>query len=144
MPTTTDGTSKLGPGTLMIGETGALIDVSCLVNGAKISPSKSQTDPTTKLCGTSRAGTTTYTYALSGNIDVDAGHSSGLFALCMMRAGEPVEFEFTPSTAMGTKATGVLVLDPLEFGGDEYAGDLTSDFEFALVGPPSYTYGSDV
>ena len=33
-----------------------------------------------------------------------------------------------------------LVIDPLDFGADEYGADMTSDFEFSLVGPPVYTY----
>jgi hypothetical protein len=33
-----------------------------------------------------------------------------------------------------------LVLDPLDFGGDEAGTYMTSDFEFSLVGSPSYTF----
>jgi hypothetical protein len=143
MPTTTDGTGNLGPGTLTIGEVGSEVDASCLVNSAKITPSKSSTDPTTKLCGTVKKGSNTYTYALSGNVDVDAGEASGLFALCQSNAGGEVPFTFVPSTDVGTTATGTIVLDPLEFGGDEYGSTMVSDFEFSLVGPPVYAYGSE-
>jgi hypothetical protein len=48
---------------------------------------------------------------------------------------------FTPNTATGTSAAGELVIDPLDFGADESGADLTSDFEFTIVGKPTYTYG---
>src|SRR4029077_14780334 len=68
-PLPTD-TGQLGPGVLKIGETGSEIDVSCYVNNAQIEWSDSATDPTTKLCGAVRAGVTTFTSQLTGNIDV--------------------------------------------------------------------------
>lgn len=141
MPTTPDGVGELGPGTLKIGETGTEIDVSCLVNNAVISADKDEGDSTTKLCGTVRAGSVTYNYTLSGNVDVDAGLSTGLFAMSQTHPGEEFSYEFTPSTAVGTTATGTLVIDPLDFGADESGADLTSDFEFTLLGAPSYVYG---
>jgi hypothetical protein len=36
----------------------------------------------------------------------------------------------------------VLTIDPLDFGADETGADLTSDFEFTIVGTPVYTYGA--
>lgn len=72
---------EFGPGFLTIGATGEEIDISCLVNSAKITPSKNQSDSTTKLCGTIRPGKVTYTYALSGNMDLDVADESGFFAL---------------------------------------------------------------
>lgn len=133
-------TGKLGPGVLKIGATGSEIDVSCYVNGAKIAPSKDTGDATTKLCGTIRPGAISYTYQLTGNIDVDAGNDSGLFALSYSAAGTPLAFTFTPSTLMGTTATGTLVLDPLTFGADKFGDDLTSDIALDLVGAPEFTY----
>lgn len=137
MPTTT---GKLGPGTLTIGETGTEIDVSCLINNVACEISKSATDPTTKLCGNVRAGTVTYTYQLTGNLDVDAGTDAGLFALSWSAAGSSQPFTFTPSTALGTSLAGTLVIDPLRLGADEYGADLTSDFAFDVVGQPTVTY----
>lgn len=135
-----EGTGKLGPGTLTIGATGTPIDVSCLVNNASVTSEKDQGDATTKLCGTTRQGSISYTFTLSGNMDVDAGVDSGLFALSQEAKGTEQDFSFTPSTEMGTTASGTLIIDPLDFGADEYGGDLASDFEFAIVGEPLYTY----
>lgn len=134
-------TFDLGPGSLKIGETGTEIDVSCLLNNAKIAASKDQADSTTKLCGTVKAGKTTYTYSLAGNMDTDIAEESGFFALTQEHAGEEMAFTFTPSTEAVTSASGTLTVDPLDFGGDTMGDPLTSDFEFAITGKPAYVYG---
>jgi hypothetical protein len=133
-------TGQLGPGVLKIGETGTEIDVSCYLNNAAIEWSDSTTDPTTKLCGAERAGVTTFTSQLTGNIDVDAGNDAGFFALSWAEKGSQVSFEFTPSTELGTKATGTLTLKPLRFGADAYGDDLTSDFAFDIIGDPTLSF----
>jgi hypothetical protein len=81
MATTADGTGTLGPGELTIGETGTLIDISCLVNNVSIVPDISEGDSKTMLCGTSKRSADTITWAIEGNVDVDAGLASGFFAL---------------------------------------------------------------
>jgi hypothetical protein len=55
--------------------------------------------------------------------------------------GAEVPFTFTPSTTDGTTASGTLILDPMDFGSDTYGAEMTSDVEWALVGPPVYAYG---
>ena len=131
----------LGPGVLKIGETGTEIDVSCLINNAVISAAKNQDDSVTKLCGTVVPGATTYDYTLGGNIDLDIGSATGFFALSQAEPGQTVAYEFTPNTEAGTKAAGTLILDPLDFGGDETTTTMAADFEFACLGQPTYTYG---
>lgn len=132
MATTTDGTGTLGPGLLKIGETASLIDVSCLVNNAAIVPDISEGDTKTMLCGTTKRSADTITWSLSGNIDVDAGLEAGFFAMTWQNIGAIVAFEFTPSTAVGTKVVGNLKIAPLELGADNYGEYLNSDFEFGL------------
>jgi hypothetical protein len=134
---------KLGPGTLTVGSTGAEVDASCQVNNARIAVSKDQGDSKTMLCGTVKPGATTYTYALSGNFDIDPENGdAGLFALSNVAKGTEVPFTFTPSTADGTTASGTLVIDPLDFGADDYGDYLNSDFEWSLVGDPAYVFGT--
>lgn len=131
----------LGPGTLKIGATGTEVDVSCLVNGCRVTPSKSQKDATQKLCGTKVPGAVTYTAALKGNVDVDAEEgAAGLFGLSWSAPGTEQDFTFTPNTAAGVIAAGTLVIDPLDLGADEYGAVLTSDFEFQIVGTVTFTY----
>lgn len=143
---TDDGTRKLGPGELTIGQTGTPIDVSCLINSATIAASKDEGDSTTKLCGTVKPGAVTYTYSLSGNIDTDVALETGLFALSQSAPGTEQDFVFTPNNEAGdgavTTATGTLVIDPLDFGGDTMGETMTSDFEFSIVGKPVYDYGT--
>jgi hypothetical protein len=139
-----DTTRPLGPGTLKIGATGSQIDVSCLVNNAVIAAEKDQGDSTTKLCGDVRPGSVSYTYTMSGNMDTDNVDPAGFFALSQAEAGSVQDYEFTPNTDGGTKAVGQLIVDPLDFGGDETGETMASDFEFALVGAPVYTYGGGV
>lgn len=133
MTTTTDGTGTLGPGTLSIGETATPIDVSCLVNNVSIIPDISEGDSKTMLCGTTKTSPDEITWAIEGNVDVDAGLTAGFFALTWQHIGETVDFTFTPSTAVGTTVTGQLKLAPLELGADNYGDFLNSDFSFGLV-----------
>lgn len=127
-----------GPGTLKLGETAAAIDASCLINGARIAATKDQADSTTKLCGTVRQGSIKYAWEFSGNMDIDPADADGVFQLSQSAAGTEVPFVFTPNTADGTTATGTLIIDPLDFGADEFGDDMTSDFTWALTGEPTY------
>jgi len=141
-----DGTRKLGPGILTIGATGTETDASCLINSATITADKNEGDSTTKLCGTVKAGAITYTYHMDGNLDVDSAYGDGIFALSQSSAGQEFAFTFTPNeeftgpATAGTTATGTLILDPLDFGGDTMGEYMTSDFSFTVVGQPVYAY----
>jgi hypothetical protein len=132
----------LSPGVLKIGATGTEIDVSCLVNNATITTDKDEGDSQTKLCGTVRPGAVTYSYTLTGNVDTDIADEAGLFALSQNNPGKEFPFTFTPNTDAGTTATGTLVLDPLDFGGDTTGETMTSDFDYTIVGQPVYSYGT--
>lgn len=135
---------KFGPGTLSIGATGTEIDASCLVNNLTITHDVEEGDSTTKLCGTVVPGSRTYTFTLSGNLDIDpdAG-AAGLFALSQTAAGTEQPFTYTPNTEDGTTATGVVIIDPLDFGSsDEFGATMASDIEWAIVGTPAYAYGT--
>lgn len=134
--------TALGPGTLIFGPTGTEIDASCLVNNARIEVDKDQDDTRYKLCGTATPGKITYTYKLTGNLDTDVTDADGLWFYSQEHAGEQIEFEFVPNTAAGTSATGTLVLDPLDFGADEYGQPLDSDFELTIIGKPTFTVGT--
>jgi len=117
------------------------VDVSCLVNNAVIAASKNQGDSTTKLCGTVKPGAVSYDYTLGGNMDTDLADAAGFFALSQEQAGKELDYVFEPNTEAGTTATGTLIVDPLNFGGDTAGETMTSDFEFALLGQPTYAYG---
>ena len=133
----------LGPGTLKFGEVGSEIDVSCNVNSCSLTASKDQGDSKTMLCGTSKPGSVTYSWALTGNVDIDLEAGvDGLFGLSQVSPGTQVKFDFIPNTEEGTAASGTVVIDPLDFGADEYGADLSSDFEFAVVDKPTWVWGT--
>jgi hypothetical protein len=143
LPTLPQDTGQWGPGTLKIGPTATLQDVSCYTNSCGLTVSKTSGTPTTKLCGAVKAGVNQYTYQLTGNVDIDLGNDSGLFAYSWDHAGETVDFEFVPDTDLGTSFAGQLVIDPLNVttaASPTYGGDLTSDFTFDCVGQPVPTY----
>lgn len=143
-PTLPTDTGQLGPGSLTIGTTGTQIDVSCYINNVGIEVSKDTTDQTVKLCGTARPGVTTYTYTLTGNVDVDLANASGLMALSWDSPGSTQGFEFTPNDDLGVTFVGNLVIDPLNVQADEYGADLTSDFSWVIVGKPTVNRGATV
>ena len=134
----------LGPGSLKIGATGTEVDVSCLVNNAVIAADKDEGDSTTKLCGTVRPGSVTYSFHISGNVDTDVADAAGLFAMSQEEKGTEQSFIYIASTEAGTSATGRLVIDPLDFGGDEMGSTMTSDFDFTIVGDPVWAFGGVV
>lgn len=128
-----------GPGTLKFGETGTEIDVSCQVNSLTISAAKEQGETVTKLCGTQRTPAATYTYSMAGNIDLDATDPAGLWALSQTAPGSTVPFVFVPNTDADVEAAGSILIDPMDFGGEEYGADMASDIEWPLTGPPTYS-----
>lgn len=133
--------TKFGPGTLKIGATGTEIDISCLVNSMRIAATVDAGDDTTKLCGTVKAGARKYSWEMTGNIDIDDDlGAAGIFALSQDQYGTEQQFEFVPNTGAVTKAVGTLIIDPLDFGADEFGQDMNSDLTWALVGEPTYTY----
>jgi hypothetical protein len=134
--------TKFGPGVLTIGEVAAAVDVSCLINGAKIAATVDAAEATTKLCGTVAAGNRTYEWEFTGNMDIDPADPAGIFILSQTEYGSEQPFVFTPNdTAAELTATGVLIIDPLDFGGDTgtYGETMTSDFTWAVVGVPVFT-----
>lgn len=134
---------KFGPGTLKIGATGSEIDASCYVNGLRITATADRGDSKTMLCGTTKAGSVRYDYEMTGNLDLDLNSGAdGLFALSQENPGSTQAFSFIPNTAGGTEAEGQLILDPMDFGADEYGAILASDVTWTLVGQPTYTYST--
>jgi hypothetical protein len=131
-------TNKLGPGTLTIGATGSEVDFSCQVTAAHVDWTADAEDAVQVLCGESVPGARVYSAVLAGTLfqDLDA---AGIVAYSWEHKGEQVPFTFTPVTASAATVTGDLILDPLSIGGDEAGSNMTSDYEFAIVGDPVFT-----
>lgn len=129
-----DGTATLGPGTLTIGLAGgsSTLDVSCLVNNARIVPDVTTGDTKTMLCGRTKTAADTIGWAISGSVDTDARFGDGFLAFTWKNAGKLADFEFSPSSDQGTTVKGQLKVAPLELGADDYGDYQDSDFEFSL------------
>ena len=132
--------TKFGPGTLTIGAT--TMDISCQVINALIEWDKDKDDDVTVLCGDVVAGSTTYTSTITGELFQDVDDPAGILAQSWELKGTEIAFVFVPNTAVGTSAEGVLVLDPIAFGGDEAKANMTSDFTWSIVGEPVLTIGT--
>jgi len=114
-----------------------------MVNSLKITASPNRGDSKTMLCGTVKAGNTVYDYTMDGTLDLDLEDgAASLFALSQDNPASEQKFVFTPNTGGVTSAAGTLILDPLDFGGDEYGAVMQSDVSWTLVGAPTYTYGT--
>src|SRR5699024_8519932 len=107
-------TSKIGPGTLTLGETGTTIDISCQVTEAILSPDKDQDDNLNTLCGDVVPGDIVYTWALKGNLLQDLS-PEGINKFCLDNAGVQMPFEFEPVSG-GPTLSGMLVVDPIDIG----------------------------
>lgn len=134
-------TTPLGPGTITLGETGTEVDFSCQVIGCRLTSDVTAEDDVPTMCGDVVGGDRVYDFTISGSLYQDLDDPAGIVAYSWEHIGESVSFTFTPNTAAGTTATGTLVLDPLDIGGDDSDVKMTSDFEWAVVGRPVVTFG---
>lgn len=130
--------NKLGPGTLTVGETGTEVDFSCQVTAAHVDTEVDAEDTVTVLCGDSVPGARNYSHVMAGTLlqDLDA---AGIVAYSWEHAGETVPFTFTPVTDLAAEVAGELILDPLTIGGEEAGANMTADFEWPIVGTPTFT-----
>ena len=133
MPATT---VKLGPGLLTIGEVGTEVDFTCQVTAAHVDWDVDEGDDTQVLCGETVPGERTYSSVLAGTLFQDLGVVNGIVAYSWTHKGEEVAFSFVPSTEAAQEVSGNLILDPLSVGGDEAGANMTSDFEWKIVGEP--------
>lgn len=125
---------KLGPGVFSIGEVGTPLDLTAQVTQLKITPSVDAEDAVPTLSGESLAGDRTYSWTVSGTLIQDLTED-GMFDYTWSNAGDEVPFTFTPSTTVGRDVTGVVIVDPLELGGD-IGKKNTTEFEWTIVGDP--------
>lgn len=129
--------TKLGPGTLTIGDTATTLDLSCQLSAAKVEWDKDKEDDTEVLCGESIAGGVTYTAKLTGTVLLDLS-DGGMVDFTWDHKGEVHVFSFVPNTADGKEVSGNLTVDPLDVGGDEVKKNMSVDFEWDIVGTPSW------
>lgn len=129
---------KLGPGTLTFGTTPT--DFSCQVTAATINPSENveEEDAIPVLCGEELTGedNVTHTFTISGTLLQDLA-ADGIVDYTWQNMGQNVPFVFVPSTSAARQVTGTCRIVPLSIGG-EVKQRATSDFEFAIIGTPTF------
>lgn len=129
-------TYTLGPGTIQIGEVGDLVDFTAQLTGGTVAWDKEKEDDVPVLSGGTKAGDTTYTATISGNVFQDLAAVDGLVEWTWANKGTQVPIVFTPSTAAGKSVSGEVIVDPIDVGGDEMKTSPRSDFEWDFVGEP--------
>lgn len=130
-------TTLIGPGSLIVGETGTTLEISCQVTQAVVSWDVDAEDDTPLLCGEVEAGDETFTATLSATLFQDLGvdAAESIVAYSWANRGAVVPIVFIPSTAAGKQVTGSVKLRPVDVGG-EAKTKATSDVEWPFVGEP--------
>jgi hypothetical protein len=129
--------TKLGPGTLVIGDTGTDLDLSCQLSAAHIEWDKDKEDDTPVLCGEDVPGGVAYTAKLTATVLLDLS-VDGMVAFTWTNKGQQFPFVFVPNTAAGQQVSGTLTVDPLDVGGDEVKKNMSVDLEWDCVGEPVF------
>lgn len=127
-------TYKLGPGELILGETGGELDLSCQLTKAQVTWDKDAEDAQPVLCGDVVPGDVNYTAKVAGTVLQDLG-ADGVVEFTWTHKGEAVPFRFVPSTTAGRTISGTVVIDPIDVGGDVKTKP-SSEFEWDVVGEP--------
>lgn len=129
-------TTKVGPGTLSIGESTNLMQFESQARAVTLTPKVETSDPFYVLSGEQSEGDRDESWTLKGTFVQDFGAADSSTEWLFDHRGERHPFTFTPSTATGRQVTGELIVEAIEIGGDANTKP-TSDFEFVVVGSPA-------
>lgn len=129
-------TTTIGPGSLVIGETGSPLEFSCQVTEATVEWDVDAEDDVALLCGDVEGGDEVFTASLSATLYQDLGAESSIVSYTWEHKGDVVPVTFVPSTAAGQQVTGNVRLRPINVGG-EARTKATSDVEWPFVGEPT-------
>lgn len=125
---------KLGPGSLVVGETGTPMEFSCQITAITLEFDVNADDDVPTLCGGTLTGDETETANLTGTAIQDLS-GGGVVEYSWDNAGQVLPFTFIPNTELGREITGELKMRRLNVGGDVKTSP-TSDFEWPCVGIP--------
>lgn len=133
---------KMGPGTLVLGAGGDLLDVSCQMTNFRIEPAETvtSTDAIPVLCGEDLPAEESATIAAraKGTMLQDLA-AAGVCAWTWEHAGEEHPFEFVPNTVAARAVTGVVRVVPIVIGGDvSKTARPTSDLDWSCIGMPDF------
>ena len=128
--------SRLGPGLLTIGGT----DYGAQISNVTLEPSQDSEDGTPTLGDPDPAPLITESWVLTGEAVQDFGDAEGFLNYCFDNALSEVAFTFEPdsSTPASSVYAGLCLITSMPIGGD-VAAQITSAFEFPVVGTPTRT-----
>lgn len=126
----------VGPGKLTIGAPDALTNWAGQVTSAKVVPNVKKGDPIDVLSGEQVPGERNETFTLEATILNDFGYEGSLVEWCWEHRGEQQPFDYQPNSSLGKKVKGVIVVEPIEIGGDVKSKP-RSDVKFDTVGAPT-------
>lgn len=135
-PTPKRAPLTLGPGSLVLGEIGTQLDLSCQLTNARVSWEVDAEDSEVTLCGDVIGGARTYTATLAGSVFQDV-QADGVIDYTWKNKGAEVPFKFVPADTEKAVITGRVIIDPVEIGGNVRARN-KSDFEWTCVGEPVF------
>lgn len=128
---------KLGPGSLVFGETGTEQEFASQLRSCSLTPDVEEEDPIPVLSGEEIAGDEDYAWTISGTI-LDDYTMDSLAVWAHENKGTVLPFEFIPNAdadgAMSWKGTAKI--RPIAHGGDVKARN-ENDFEFKVIGEPT-------
>lgn len=122
-----------GTVTATVTPAGGTTAFSCQITSAVVAWSDDAEDDLAVLCGDEEPGEITWSATLSGDMVQDP---DVLVPWTWTHKGEKFRSVFIPSTLAGKQVVGVLVVKPLDFGG-EVQSTASSGFEWEYVGEPS-------
>lgn len=127
---------KLGPGSLIFGETGGK-EFATQARTVTLTPEAEEEDNLPVLSGDELAGDETYTWTIGGTI-LDEYTMDGLAVWAYENRGTEMPFEFIPNDdAEGAVVwAGKAVIRPIAIGGEVKTRN-ENDFEFRVVGEPT-------
>lgn len=128
---------KLGPGSLIFGETGSPKEFASQTRTTSLTPETEEDDKLPVLSGEELDGDETYTWTLNGTI-LDEYTMAGLAVWCHENRGELMPFEFIPNAEVtgAMKWSGQAKIRPIAHGGEVKTRN-ENDFEFRVIGEPT-------
>lgn len=126
---------KLGPGKLVVGETGSGMEMAKQCTTVAIEPSYGDGERQIVLSGDTDQEAGEWEGNLTATFFQDYA-ADGLLAWTWDNDGKTLPFTFTPSTSAGFEVAGEVVVRPANIGGDVDAEN-TSEVEWALPKKPA-------
>ena len=129
--------SRQGPGTLTLGA----VEYGVQISNVTLTPDVSSEDGTPTLGIPEPAPLATIAWKLKGTAIQDFEEDAGFVNYCMDNALAEVAFVWVPDGDVGTTYSGTCQVLPVEIGGDVNV-QLTTDFEFPVIGEPTRVAGA--